>query len=279
MAARKVRKSQSKATSSKKIRADTSDKGTGSALERALAMLDVVLSTEDSVGLSELSARLQIPRQSTHRILAQLLDLGLLQRHLTKDRFTVGNRLRHLAMKAIYQSHATGPFHAIIEQMAEATQETCALGVLDQNQVLIIDSVESRLPLRVYSGIGRRLDLHVSGIGKILLAYMPSSRRRKLLDSAQPLTILTPYTVTDLKVLESDLARIRRDKYCISIQATTIGMIVAAVPIRGPDNQVIAGIACQAPLSRVSEERARSEMTPLLREGAHKIEKLLGNDV
>ena len=254
------------------------EKGAGSALGRALAMLDVLLEAEESLGLQELSARLEIPRQSAHRILNQLLDLGLLQRHVNKDRYTAGSRLRHLALKAIYRSHSTGPFHALLEQMAEHTEETCALGVLDHNKVLIIDSVESKLALRVHSGVGRRLEPHVSGIGKVLLAHMPSPRRRQLLASAQPLRRVTPYTVIDVEQLEREFADIRRDQYCISNQATTLGMIVVAVPIRGQDNQVIAGVACQAPMFRVTEERARRELVPVLWEGARGIEKLLGRD-
>jgi DNA-binding IclR family transcriptional regulator len=256
--------------------AEMQEKGAGSALGRALAMLDVLLETEGSVGLQELSARLDIPRQSAHRILNQLLDVGLIQRHINKDRYTVGNRLRHLALKAVYRSHTTGPFHAFLEQIAERTQETCALGVLDNNKVLIIDSVESTLALRVHSGVGRRLDPHVSGIGKVLLAHMPKPRRLQLLHAAEPLARVTPYTVIDVEQLERDFAEIRRDQYCISNQATTLGMLVVAVPVRGPDNQVIAGIACQAPLVRLTEERARRELVPLLQDGARGVEKLLG---
>jgi IclR family acetate operon transcriptional repressor len=251
-------------------------KGTGSALGRALTMLDVLLETEESVGLQELSARLNIPRQSAHRILNQLLDHGLLQRHIMKDRYTMGPRMRHLAMKAVYRSHTTGPYHAFLEQIASQSEETCTLGVLDHNKVLIVDSVESEQALRVHAGIGRRLDPHVSGIGKVLLAHMPKPRRRQLLEAAQPMTRVTPYTVIDVEQLEQDFAEIRRSQYCLSNQATTLGMLVVAVPIRGPDGQVMAGLSIQAPLVRLDEERARRVMVPLLQEGARGIERLLG---
>lgn len=250
---------------------------TSSALGRALAVLETLVESDRSVGLQEIANRLDLPRQSAHRILNQLIDLGLLQRHIDRDRFLPGPRMRWLALETLYQSHSSGPWHAILEDLADSTQETCNIGVLDKNKILLIDRVESKWALRVHSQVGRRLEPHSSAIGRLLLAHLPKKRRHELI-GARPLKRFTPYTIVDEDELERELVTVRRQGYSLSNQATTPGIFAIAVPICDPQGRVVAGLACQAPLVRMNPERATSETLPLLRDAAKRMEALLASD-
>lgn len=154
---------------------------TGSALGRALAVLETLVQTDRSLGLAEIANRLGVPRQTAHRIISQLLGLGLLQRHIDRDRFLPGPRMRWLALETLCQSTSTAPWHAILEDLAESTGETCNVGVLDKGKVLLIDRVESKWALRVHSEVGRRLEPHSSAIGRLLLAHLDKQRRHQLI--------------------------------------------------------------------------------------------------
>jgi len=250
---------------------------TNSALGRALAVLETLVETDRSLGLQEIANRLSLPRQSAHRILNQLIDLGLLQRHIDRDRFLPGPRMRWLALETLYRSHSTGPWHSILEDLAESTQETCNIGVLDKNKVLLIDRVESKWALRVHSHIGRRLEPHSSAIGRLLLAHLHKKRRHELI-GARPLKSFTPHTIVDEEELEREFVTIRRQGYSLASQATTPGIFAIAVPICDPQNRVVAGLACQAPLVRMTPERAMKETLPLLIDAAKRMEVLLASD-
>ncbi|MGQ7791982.1 IclR family transcriptional regulator [Faunimonas sp. B44] len=250
----------------------------GSALGRAMQLLETILESDHSLGMQEICTRLDLPRQSAHRILNQLLELGLLQRHLNRERFTVGPRLRLLALKTAYQSHSTGPFHTVLEALAEQTNETCNLGILDQNKVLLIDRVESEWSLRVHSEVGKRLDPHASAIGKLILSHLPKTRRRQILEASQPLKRFTAFTLVDMDELEAEFAAIRRRGFSISNQGTTLGMLSLAVPVRDPDGRVVAGLAVQAPFVRMDMERALNETVPLMMASAERMERLLAGE-
>ncbi|HSR70888.1 MAG TPA: IclR family transcriptional regulator [Kiloniellales bacterium] len=250
---------------------------TSSALGRALAVLETLVETDRSLGLQEIANRLDLPRQSAHRILNQLIDLGLLQRHIDRDRFLPGPRMRWLALETLYQSHSSGPWHAILEDLADTTQETCNIGVLDKNKVLLVDRVESKWALRVHSQVGRRLEPHSSAIGRLLLAHLPKKRRHELI-GIKPLKRFTPFTIVDEDELEREFVTIRRQGYSLSNQATTPGIFAIAVPICDPQGRVVAGLACQAPLVRMSPDRATTEALPPLREAARRMEALLTLD-
>lgn len=249
----------------------------GSALERALAVVETLLNAEHPIGLPEIAARLDLPRQTAHRIINQLIEAGLIQRQLDKDRIGPGPRMRRLALDTLFYSRRTGPMHAVLEELAERTGETCNLGVLDGNKVLLLDRVESHWSLRVHSEVGRRLDFHSSGIGKLLVAYLPRERRHRLI-TVQPLKRFTSFTITDETELEGEFSVIRRRGYSVSNQGTMVGMCSIAVPVRDPSGRVLAGLACQSPLMRVPLEMAEELLLPSLMEAAERMESLIALD-
>lgn len=248
-----------------------------SALERALAVIETLLEAERPIGLQEIARRLDIPRQSAHRIINQLIDAEMIQRHLDRDLFALGSRMRRLALNTIDHSHRLGPMHGVLEDLAERTGETCNLGVLDANDVLLVDRVESHWALRVHSEVGKRLEFHSSGIGKLLVAYLPKERRHRLLTS-RPLKRFTSFTLTGESALEAEFATIRRRGYSVSNQGTLLGLFSVAAPIRDPGGRVLAGLACQAPLMRMTIEQAEKDLLPLLLDAAARMEKIIAFD-
>lgn len=254
-----------------------SPKSSGSALERALAVVETLLEAEHPIGLQEIAARLDLPRQTAHRIINQLIDAGLVQRHFDKDRIAPGPRMRRLALDTLYYSHRTGPMHALLADLSERTGETCNLGVLDGDKVLLLDRVESHWSLRVHSEVGKRLEFHSSSIGKLLVAYLPRERRHRLI-AARPLKRFTSFTITDEAGLEAEFATVRRKGYSMSNQGTMLGMFSIAAPIRDPGGRVIAGLACQVPLMRMSLEAAEQTLVQPLKETAGRMQEILAAD-
>lgn len=249
----------------------------GSALERALAVIDTLLDSDHPIGLQEIAARLGLPRQSAHRIINQLIDVGLIQRHVDRDRFAIGPRMRRIALETMWASHRSGPAHSILENLSARTGETCNLGVLDTNMVVLLDRVESHWSLRIHSEVGKRLEFHSSAIGKLLVAHLPKERRHRLIVS-QPLKRFTPLTVTNESELEKEFATIRRCGYSVSNQGTTLGMFSIATPICDSEGRVLAGLACQAPLVRMSIEQAEKLLLPALQEATERMEDLVAED-
>lgn len=249
----------------------------GSALERALAVVETLLEAEHPIGLQEIAARLGLPRQTAHRIVNQLIDAGLVQRQIDRDRIAPGPRMRRIALDTLYYSHRTGPLHALLEDLAVRTEETCNLGVLDGDKVLLLDRVESHWSLRVHSEVGKRLEFHSSSIGKLLVAYLPKERRHRLI-TARPLKRFTSFTITREADLEAEFATVRRRGYSMSNQGTMLGMFSIAVPVRDPGGRVLAGLACQVPLMRMPLEAAEQALVPPLLETAQRMEKIIAED-
>ncbi|MEM7225962.1 MAG: IclR family transcriptional regulator [Pseudomonadota bacterium] len=225
----------------------------GSALEKALAVLESVIGQAGPVGLPDLTVQLGLPRQTIHRVLQQLESNGLLQRDAHRDRYLLGPRMMRLALESLQSLNQRGPIRGILQDLVGEIGETCNVGVLDSHEVLYIERVECDLPLRVQLHAGSHVPVHCTAIGKLLLANLSTRARQRLLSTIQ-LTRFTETTITDRERLEDALKAIRRDGYSVNNQEYAVGMVALAVPIEDRKGRIIAGLAVHAPHARMTAE-------------------------
>ena len=141
----------------------------GSALDKALAVLEAITAQAQPIGLPDLSARLDLPRQTVHRVLLQLEAAGLIVRDPSRDRFSVGPRFSMLALAALQTQNQAAPIRAILQALVDDIQETCNIGVLDGMQFVYLERVECHWSLRVHLQAGSRVPAHCTSGGKVML--------------------------------------------------------------------------------------------------------------
>jgi DNA-binding IclR family transcriptional regulator len=83
---------------------------------------------EAGISLTELSASLKMPKSTTHRYLATLLELNLAERS-DSDRFRLGTKVIELAGSFLASSDIRKESMSILDEMAEKTGETVHLAV------------------------------------------------------------------------------------------------------------------------------------------------------
>ena len=245
-----------------------------SALEKALAVLEAVADQSQSVGLPDLSARLELPRQTVHRILLQLEASGLLQRDLIRDRFSIGQRFSALALRSLHTRNQSAPVRQILKALVDETGETSNIGVLDGLDFLYIERIESAWSLRVHLQVGSRLPAYSTSGGKVMLAHLDESLRARLLRSSE-LKTLTPKTHTRLTELEVELDQIRERGYAINDEEFSTGIVGVAVPVSDHDGRIIAALALQGPAPRLNLDRAVS-FVPRMAEAARSLSRAWG---
>lgn len=248
-------------------------RGSGAALSKAVAVLEVVVGQDRPLAPSDIAERVGLPRQTVHRVLGQLESNGLLRREPTRERFVAGPRLSRLALDVLRSSHYAAPIRAILQDLVGRIGETCNIGVLDGGEAVYMDRVECDWPLRLQLQAGSRRPIHASAIGKLLLAHLPSRSRRRILASA-PLVRFTRNTIVDPEALEADMAAIRSQGYALNDQGGIDGVVGLAVPVRDCDGRIVAGLAVHAPVTRMNAAQAL-ERLPELRDAAERLGKVL----
>src|SRR5437879_5687934 len=96
---------------------------------------------------------------------------------------------------------------ARLQELSAAIGETVGLTILHQKKVLVIDRVESSLPLRMQYGIGTLLPVHCTASGKVLLAF--NDHGPDIVDTLN-LEPRTPNTITDCETLRLELNQVRQ---------------------------------------------------------------------
>jgi len=234
----------------------------GSALGKAVLVLETVIDRPGPVSIGALGMWLGLPKQTVHRIVHQLVDEGLLCKSMAGDGFTVAPRLSRLGRRVLERAVEEAPVRVILADLVETIGETCNIGILDNSEVLYLERVECAWPLRMQLQPGSRVPPHCTGIGKMLLASLDSRARKRLVE-ALPLTEYTEKTITDRDVLLGELKRIRHQGYAVNDQENTAGMMGLAVPIRDREARVVAGLAVHAPVARLSTDTALEQLETL----------------
>ncbi|GAA4825707.1 IclR family transcriptional regulator [Actinomycetospora corticicola] len=213
----------------------------------AARLLKAFLSREESLGVSELSRRLGLGKSAVHRLLATLAAEGLVTRaesggyRLGMVMFELGEAVRaHLDLHG-----AAGP---VLVELRAQTGESSQVGVLDGDEVVYVDRLESTHSLRLFHETGRRVPLHCTSSGKVLLAAMPEERREAVV--ARGFTALTPHTIVEPDAVRAELATVRRRGWAEAIDEREIGVASLAAPVFGPGGDVVAAISVGAPVLR-----------------------------
>ncbi len=224
---------------------------TGSALGKAVTVLSALLNADAPPSLNELAEKTELPRPTVHRVIMQLVESGLICRTPDGSSYVVGPKLMTLAVDTFSAVAQSAPVRTVLRRLVDDVGETCNLGVLDRDSVVYIDRIECDWPLRLQIGIGSRVPIHATAIGKILLAYLPARTRRRVLGSA-PLKRFTENTLVNPAEIEKHLKTVRRLGYACNAEENTLGLIGIAVPVRDGQGRAVAGLSVHAPKARLS---------------------------
>ena len=101
-----------------------------------------------------------------------------------------------------------------------------------------LDKVDGASEVRLASYVGRRMLLHQTATGKVLLSGLSEQAVEEIARSGG-LPALTPKTITSLRVLSKELAKIRARGYAIDNQGYDMGIKGVAAPIFDRGGEVV----------------------------------------
>lgn len=244
-----------------------------SSAERSLRLLSLLAQEGRALSLAELAVRLGLPKVTTHRLCAQLLNGGFLAHDVDERCFSVGPALRKLAFDTLNHGVVRGLRHEVLAALVTKVGETCNFTTLDGTQVLYIDRVEAQWPLRLTLDVGSHVPLHWTASGKLFLAEMPAAERQALIVQL-PLTRMTRHTLTSAKALKAECEAIAAQGWSNDREEFIAGLIAVAVPVRDANRRARAAIALHAPSARLSLADAQRWL-PALRAAAQRMGSLL----
>lgn len=229
---------------------------------RTLSLCALLAEEGRPLSMAEIAAGLSLPKGTVHRLCANLAALGYLSRDVDDRMFTSGPALRRLAFDVLNHGTVRSLRHDVLAALVQEVGETCNFTTLDGTEVLYLDRVEARWPLRLTIDVGTHVPLHCTSSGKLYLAHMPRRKRNDVLRRLR-LPSLTAATLTTPQALRAECEEILKLGFSRDREEFVPGLISVAVPVRDAEGVVRATVSVHAPVARMSMKQAESRIGAL----------------
>ena len=215
-------------------------------------LLDLISNYENGVTLKILTADAGLHPSTAFRILASLSEHGFVERD-PNGRYRLGVRLSRLGALAARHVDIREQARDLLEDLRDEVKETVNLLVREGNEVVYVERATVNRMMRVEQIVGGRAMLHITAVGKLMLAEMNEAAVAR---SARQtgLKKYTPNTITTLDALNMALQEARSAGYALDNEEAERGVGCIGVLVPCPDRVEQIGISISAPINRRSME-------------------------
>ncbi len=241
---------------------------------RVLEFLELVVQEPGELSLSDVARKMGLSKSTVHRLADFLCEAGYLGREAGHRAFWIGPRLREFSLATMRNDFRRSAIRQVLRKLSAEVNETINIATLDGTEIIYLERLEARWPLRLSLDFNSRLPAHSCASGKLFLALIDSDHHDMVLRRLS-LESLTAQTITTREQLATDLQKIRQRGYALDEEEFVEGMVAVAVPILNPEGRIRASLAIHAPTARCESAQALVQRVPLLRETANIIQQLM----
>ncbi len=243
------------------------------AVLRAIALLKAFTGDKPEMDLPDLADQVGLTRTTTHRLLSALESEDLVSKNPLTHDYRWGPAAIALGSRALRTNDLRTIARPYLESLAARTRETATLEVLVDGRMLILDEVLGAHLVGTTPSVGTAWAIHATSTGKVLLAHLTETDRKKLLK--KPLTRYTTRTITDFGKLRKELEQARQRGYAIAAEELEEGYVAVGAAVTGPLGNPVGSLSVGGPSVRLKPGRL-SELGKLATGAARQVSIQLG---
>lgn len=248
-----------------------------SALEKSLAILELMAESPDGLQVSAIASQLEMPVSGVHRQLKELARLGYVRQEKNHGNYTLTIKLAAMGLGFLGRSGVTDIAQPILDRLAARSGELIRLSVLEGGDLIWVAVAQGATGgLRYDPGREQGVVVHLatSAGGQALLSAMSDEDAlTHVSKQGMKPTAFVPGSgaPTTIKELLEVLAATRARGYSVSIDSYLEGMAAMAVPVRyGPQQTVIGCLSIAGPTVRMNDATI-AKFAPILRDSASEL--------
>ncbi len=244
------------------------------AVERALAILEMVAQRRDGLTNSEISRKLEIPKSSASYILRTLERHSYLRRAPESGKYRLGLMVLSLGRDVLAGLDIGEVALPVLRWLVERTQVTAHLAVLDHGEAVYIVKVDAPGFIKMDTWVGRRMFVHSTSVGKSLVAHLPKDEVEAILRE-HGMKKRTPKTITTQVRFFSELEKVRAQGYAVDDEENSLGARCLGAPVFDVLGRVEAAVGLSGTISQIDDANL-PRLAALVKEAARKISRQLG---
>jgi DNA-binding IclR family transcriptional regulator len=252
------------------------DSKTVQSVERALSIIEALAEHGTPMNLGDLAERVTLKPSTVHRLLSTLMVRGFVDQD-EYSRYKLAMKLFYIGNAATYASDIRSLAAPFMRDLLDKFNETVNLAILDRDQVVYIDQVESNniVIVKMFARVGNRGPAHCTGSGKVLLAALSPEELSRYLETVE-LQRFTKDTITDSAMLAKELARVNREGYALDLGERDEEVRCIAVPIKNREGKVAAALSVSGPSMRMTPSYINNELIPVIKDVALRFSQKMG---
>ncbi len=244
-------------------------------LDKALFILSQFFE-KDELTLKELEEISGLNRSTIYRILQAYLKWGFLEKDPATKRYKVSIKILEMTGSVLRKLSFLNVCRPYLLSLRDEAGESTFLAVLRDLNIIIVDWELSYYDAQINITVGKTVPAHCTGSGKAILAFLPPEEQENII-SKICMKKYTENTITDKDKFREILRATRERGYGVSREEYDSDIVVAAAPIFGIHNRVIASCAIAALKSRVENDEQIDEYGQLVIKAAVEISQKLGS--
>ena len=243
---------------------------------KAFRLLECFRDSKSQFTLTELVKHLDITMGTAQRITHTLETQGYLYKDPKTKAFQLTSKwlsfgytyLGRLDLREIAQPY--------LRELNRETQETVNLAVLEDDEIVYIERVQTSHFIATNIRPGARRPSVCTSIGKAILAFLAENEKENILNRVS-FKKYTSKTIVEKNKLKIELNKIRQKGYAENNSELSEDLFAIAVPLLDGSGLAVGGINIVIPITRVSMDKIYQDYLPSLIIKGKRISAALGN--
>lgn len=223
-------------------------------LVRANKILECFTLTNPERSLMDIVRETGLNKSTVYRMLETLESLRWVKWDPKTGLYRLGLGIFEIGNRAIQGLDFYQVSRPYLEKLVEFGGQSAHLATKDDDDALYLNKLENpNVFIAQPSSIGRRLPMHCTACGKILLAYLEESEVEEIINR-KGLPKFTPNTITTKEKLFAELRVVREKGYAVDNEEIQGGLRCVAAPIRDASGKVVAAVSVSGLKSVFADE-------------------------
>lgn len=244
-------------------------------LNKVAAILDCFSTTHRAMSLADICKQTGYPRSTTHRLLASMREVGLLDQDRERERYRLGIRLFAYGNIVLANMDLHREARPYAEALGRMTGLSVHLAVFGGERAVVIHRAEPAPGGLTPLNLLENAPVHCTSIGKAILAYQPEPILERVIEAGLPR--YTDSTITTGEALRRELETVRKRGYAIDNGEHQPGLRCIGAPIHDQFGRVFASISATGSAMQSPAEREAS-VAAMVMHHASQISSHLGYD-
>ena len=205
------------------------------------------------LGISDIADEMGMSKSTAYGLVNTLVEAGFLEQDSSSKKYKLGLKLFELGNLVEKRMDIREEARPFCSELVQKYGQTVHLATHSDGEVLYIDKFDDPDFLIVYSQVGKRAPMSITGVGKAMLAFLGDEYAEKFI--TDKLVVKTPNSISTKEQLLSELEIIRKRGYAIDDEEIQPGLRCVAAPVFSKGGKVAAAVSISGMTNIISKEK------------------------